>query len=221
MSNRKKILLVGGSFGAILLILLMLFFGNSSASGFFGGNFFRIFDRKIEVPTLVAEVPLATVTQVVPTEVVVDPTQTPEPTNPPVPAPTATEVVIDQGPFGPNPEDFPAGVNMLTGEFASDPETLGFMPALVSITNWPITARPQAGLGSASFVYELYIGQGMSRFLSLFYGEFPGAPNGDSDEDVAMDNTSAYLPLLWRAFPKIWKTLRTFMAATLKILTVR
>jgi len=42
----------------------------------------------------------------------------------------------------------------------------------------PITARPQAGPSFASWVYELFIGEGTTRFLNVFYGDFPRAvPN--------------------------------------------
>jgi len=198
MANRVKVLLVGGSFGAVLLVLLMLVFGGGVAKGFFSGNFLNSREREpqvamIETEEVRVEENQPTATEIQPTEVQeevvveVEPTATPEPTEVPEPTATAPAEVNVQGPFGPNPEDFPEGVNMLTGEFSSDPGTLGFQPALVSITNWPITARPQAGIGSASIIYELYIGQGMSRFLGLFYGEFPG----DSGDGLTLDNDSA------------------------------
>jgi hypothetical protein len=42
----------------------------------------------------------------------------------------------------------------------------------------PVTARPQAGPGFAPWVYELYIGEGTTRFLNVFYGDYPRAvPN--------------------------------------------
>ena len=43
----------------------------------------------------------------------------------------------------------------------------------MSITNFPATARPQAGLSFAPFVYEYYITEGATRFLAVFYGQFP------------------------------------------------
>ena len=66
-------------------------------------------------------------------------------------------------------------VNPLSGLPANDPETLDLPPALVSITNFPPTARPQAGLSFSPIVFELFIGEGMTRFLALFYGNFPEA----------------------------------------------
>jgi hypothetical protein len=59
-----------------------------------------------------------------------------------------------------------------------DPSLLKLPAVLVSISNMPVTARPQAGPGFASWVYELYIGEGTTRFLNVFYGEYPRAlPN--------------------------------------------
>jgi len=37
----------------------------------------------------------------------------------------------------------------------------------------PFTARPQAGPGFAPWVYELYIGEGATRFMNVFYGQYP------------------------------------------------
>ncbi len=87
--------------------------------------------------------------------------------------PTATQAV--QIPQAVGPENFPAGINPLTGLPVSDPSTLQLPPALVSVTNFPITARPQAGLSFSPFVFEMYIGEGMTRFLALFYGDYPHA----------------------------------------------
>jgi hypothetical protein len=44
---------------------------------------------------------------------------------------------------------------------------------LVSISTFPITARPQAGLSFAPYVFEVYITEGTTRYLTAFYGEFP------------------------------------------------
>ncbi|HSB01187.1 MAG TPA: SdrD B-like domain-containing protein [Anaerolineales bacterium] len=81
-------------------------------------------------------------------------------------------------PIAYGPEDFPANINPLTGRAVEDPSLLKFPAVLVSISNMPVTARPQAGPGFASWVYELYIGEGTTRFLNVFYGDFPRAiPN--------------------------------------------
>ena len=64
-------------------------------------------------------------------------------------------------------------INPLTGLAVKDPATLALSPALVSITNFPVSARPQAGLSFSPFVFEMYVGEGMTRFLALFYGDYP------------------------------------------------
>lgn len=90
------------------------------------------------------------------------PTKTSQPTNTAAPALKAV-----------GPDSFPAGVNPLTGLAVTDPELLEVSPGLVSIANAPLSARPQSGLSYASFVYEMYIGEGATRFLAVFYGELP------------------------------------------------
>lgn len=85
--------------------------------------------------------------------------------------PAAAETTIP--PIG--PQTYPPDVNPLTGLPVENPDNLLLPPALVSITNFPISSRPQAGLSFAPFVFELYIGEGMTRYLALFYGDFPQA----------------------------------------------
>jgi len=89
------------------------------------------------------------------------------------PNPGATAQAAAPGsPVG--PEEFPEGVSPLTGLPVSDPENLDVPPVMVSITNFPVSARPQAGLSYSPFVFELYISEGMTRYLATFYGEYPG-----------------------------------------------
>ena len=100
---------------------------------------------------------------------------------PPTTVPIATETVpvfvgvptlapISKGPEG---ADFPKDVNPITGQIVEDPGSLGIPAALISISNSPITARPQAGVSFASQVIELFIGEGTTRFLAVFYGDMP------------------------------------------------
>src|ERR1051325_7170688 len=72
-------------------------------------------------------------------------------------------------PFGPEPEEFPADVNPLTGLAVQDSSLLTLPAVLVSISNMPFSARPQAGPGFAPWVYEFYIGEGATRFMNVFY----------------------------------------------------
>ncbi len=84
----------------------------------------------------------------------------------PVPTLTPENIVI-------GPDAYPSDVNPLTGEKVEDPKLLELPPALVSVSNSPVTARPQSGLSNASIVYELYIGNGVTRFLAIYYGNYP------------------------------------------------
>jgi hypothetical protein len=103
------------------------------------------------------------------------------PTNTATAVPTLTRT--PQPRYSPNKhgyelEDFPENINPLTGLEVSDPSLLKLPAVLVSISNMPFTARPQAGPGFAPWVYELYIGEGATRFMNVFYGEYPrGIPN--------------------------------------------
>jgi hypothetical protein len=74
-------------------------------------------------------------------------------------------------------------LNPLTGLPAGNPARLSLPPALVSISNFPPSARPQAGLSSAAMVFEVYIGEGMTRFLALFYGDYPTQANSTSGQE--------------------------------------
>lgn len=86
----------------------------------------------------------------------------------PTPQPTSTPAV-----YGPDEMDFPEGINPLTGQLVSDPSLLKIPAMLVSISHFPATARPQAGLSFAPFVFEFSITEGQSRFLAAFYGQWP------------------------------------------------
>jgi hypothetical protein len=90
------------------------------------------------------------------------------PTPAPTPQPTSAPVS-----YGPDPEDFPAGINPLTGLPVRNPELLKIPALLISISHFPATARPQAGLSFAPYVFEFSITGGETRFLTTFYGEEP------------------------------------------------
>jgi hypothetical protein len=83
------------------------------------------------------------------------------------------------GTVGPN--NFPEDVNPLTGLSAENSEYLDYPPALVSISNFPASSRPQAGLSSSPITFEIAIGEGMTRFLAVFYGDFPGSISGQTE----------------------------------------
>ena len=75
--------------------------------------------------------------------------------------------------YGPDLADFPPGFNPLLGLPVSDPANLELPAVLISITNYPVSARPQAGPSYAPYIYEMYISEGMTRFLTIFYGDYP------------------------------------------------
>lgn len=99
-----------------------------------------------------------------PTPTFSTPTATPIPT----PQPTLPPALL-----GPDEEDFPPNYNPLTGQPAAEPSLLELPALLVSISNFPATARPQAGLSFASMVFQFSITEGADRFLAVFYGGFP------------------------------------------------
>ena len=101
--------------------------------------------------------------------------------------PRLTPVVM-----GPDQNQFPAGVNPLTGLRVEDSAMLDLPAVLVSISNMPVTARPQAGTAFASWIFELFIGEGTSRFMGAFYGDIPRRiPNAPGSCPV---NTTAFTP---------------------------
>jgi hypothetical protein len=98
----------------------------------------------------------------------ITPSSTIPPSPSPIPQPLSTPV-----PYGPDLANFPSNVNPLTGREVQDPSLLDLPAVLVSISNMPFSARPQAGPGFAPWVYELYIGEGATRFMNVFYGQYP------------------------------------------------
>ena len=107
-------------------------------------------------------------------------TSTPASTYPPTEtlAPSATSLPsqtvapsITPVPGQIGPDSYPAGVNPLTGQTVAQPDLLNLPPALISVSDFPVTARPQAGLSKSPFVFEAYFGDGMTRFLAVQYGD--------------------------------------------------
>lgn len=125
-------------------------------------------------------------TKVVPTSIKPVDTATPKPTEIP---PTSTPFVM-----GPDMERIPPGYNPLTGLFVTDASLLDLPAVLISITNFPPSARPQAGLSFAPWVFELYISEGMTRFLSVFYGDYPGDQISETGTDASIPTAEAGTP---------------------------
>jgi len=137
---------------------------------------------------------------------------TPVPTRISTPKPSATPTAKPVG-----PTEFPAGINPLTGLQVADPSVLDLPPALVSISNSPITARPQTGLSYASMVFEMYIGVGVSRFLALFYGDYPPEQMEDGTGAVMLGPIrSGRLP--YERLRQLYKGFLVFASASDRVL---
>jgi Protein of unknown function (DUF3048) N-terminal domain/Protein of unknown function (DUF3048) C-terminal domain len=103
--------------------------------------------------------PVGTATSTVtPTETLPEPSATP--TETPIP------LVYPVGPSG-----FPTNVDPLTGLIVSDPALLDRRPLAIKVTNFPRTARPQAGLSRADILWEFYTEFGNTRWIAMFYGQ--------------------------------------------------
>ena len=86
---------------------------------------------------------------------------------PTIPPPTVPAAAASATPQPPKP------VNPLSGLEVEHSSLLRIPVVLISISHFPATARPQAGLSFSPFVYEFYITEGATRFLAAFYGEWP------------------------------------------------
>ncbi len=84
----------------------------------------------------------------------------------------------------PNPTSSPASaqvLNPLTGLPVEDPSLLNLSPILVSVSNFPVSVRPQSGLSFAPHVYEITIGDGETRFLAVYYGNYGPEEKTETD----------------------------------------
>lgn len=95
------------------------------------------------------------------------PTLTPIPTATSTATPTAspTPVTVVYG-----PTNFPPNINPLTGLEVEDPAILDRRPVMMKVAN-QAGGRPHAGLTNADIVFDYYIGNGLDRFVALYYGK--------------------------------------------------
>jgi len=136
--------------------------------------------QHVPVLTAFTPTPTFTLTPIPPTVTLTPtdiPTAAPSPTTAATTTATAPAVAYPVG-----PDTYPPDVNPLNGLPVEDPASLQLPPALLSISNSPVTARPQAGLSFAPLIYELFIGAGNSRFLTIFYGDLPKTSDNDNPE---------------------------------------
>ncbi len=143
-------------------------------------KFFRVFALGFIVLEIVScqnaaptQTPLLPTSQT--TATAIAPANTPPPATPPqtettAPAPQPKQTLI---PYGIDKKDFPENYNPLTGKAVQDPTRLALPALLISISNSPTSARPQAGISFADWVFEYYIGASATRFLAVFYGDYP------------------------------------------------
>ncbi|MCL5429141.1 MAG: DUF3048 C-terminal domain-containing protein [Chloroflexi bacterium] len=123
-----------------------------------------------------------------------EPTATPTPTPTPVPEPESGATGLEQVCYGPGPENFPEGISPLTGLPVNDPSLLALRPVFLSISIFPPSVRPPTGLSVSPIVYELYIGEGDTRLMAGFYGEFPQpAYQGEGGEGSPAPQNYDYL----------------------------
>ncbi|MCB2210423.1 DUF3048 C-terminal domain-containing protein [bacterium] len=172
---KKRILF---SITTLLIFTMLLSACNFPFSLPLGGNVgAETEEEKVTEPA--AEETDVPTTEVVTAEATEEVTETPEATEEatdPEESPTPEETQEPQaGTYG--PDNFPEGINPLTG-LPNDPELLDLPPAMVSVSNFPASARPQYGLNTSPVVFEITIGEGMTRFLALFYGGFPQQVSG-------------------------------------------
>jgi hypothetical protein len=64
---------------------------------------------------------------------------------------------------------FPLDVDPLTGLAVEPASLLNRRPVMIKVSNYPPAIRPQSGLSLADWVFEYYIGEGLNRFVALYY----------------------------------------------------
>lgn len=116
--------------------------------------------------TPVPATPAAATTAATPAPLVSTPAGEPAPTLSATTAAQPTQPI--PGLIG--PDNFPEGVNPLTGLAVDDPARLNRRPLAIKISNYPPVVRPQSGLNSADLVFEHYAEGGVTRFTAVFYG---------------------------------------------------
>lgn len=119
----------------------------------------------VQPTSVVVNQPEATATAVPPSP---SPAPSATPTSePPTPTSSPTHTETPQ-PYG--PDNFPAGMNPLTGLRVSDAKLLERRPMVVKIQLFPRQQRPSWGVSQADIVFDYYQNNGMTRLNAVFYG---------------------------------------------------
>jgi Protein of unknown function (DUF3048) N-terminal domain/Protein of unknown function (DUF3048) C-terminal domain len=84
-------------------------------------------------------------------------------------APTESSLAPVVYPIG--PDNFSEDINPLTGLRVSDSALLDRRPLAIKVSNFPRSARPQAGLSQADLIFEYYTESGNTRFMAMYYGQ--------------------------------------------------
>ncbi len=139
------------------------------------------------------------------------PTSTPIPaTATPTPAPSQTPTLtVTPLPQNYGPDNFPTGVNPLTGLQVTNPALLERRPLAVKIQLFPRGQRPPWGISLADIVYDYYQNNGLTRFHTIFYG---------NDAEQVGPIRSARL--LDSALIRMYKSIFAFGGADQRILNV-
>ena len=116
--------------------------------------------------------PIEEIAVVKPAAISPPPTAVPEVIEEEIGEPSAEADDVEIQPTQTDEPDPEQPINPMTGLPVEDPDVLQRRPLLVSISNFPPTARPQAGLSFASHVYSTFIGFGMNRYVAVFYGDY-------------------------------------------------
>ena len=142
-----------GVFLSIFLVVFikttLLYFQNSPAMSFSG----QVEEEEIVTPTPEVGTP--------------EPTQVFTPTATSTPLPSLTPAPTSEV-YG--PADLPADINPLTGLPVANPTLLDRRPIAIKVCNYPRKVRPQYGLNLADHVLEYYIGDHMTRFVGVYFG---------------------------------------------------
>lgn len=86
-------------------------------------------------------------------------------------APTATlPPTATSGPIVNGPNNFPSGVNPLTGLKVTDAKLLDRRPMAIKIQLFPRGQRPAWGISLADLVFDYYQNNGLTRLTAVFYG---------------------------------------------------